>query len=227
MADIHTPHPLPSIPEFLAAMNVRQIPVGPDSPDAPHVQLQAPDGWEQLDSDAFPGTREVWLRTGSGDPTWTDNVVVLVSRLSHPTDTAAILRCAPTECRRMPDWQEISVDSTPDNEFPSVAVTGTYAGADMSFWAYNRFAVINTERDQHLIQTTITIRTDTGTTPRDGETISAGLKIKTKDPESYPSQEYSGTPRLGLSVSDTDAYLETPTPHRDRTTPSTSKWSGE
>lgn len=125
-----------SIAEYLAVLGARSIPVHADTVAAPLISLPVPPGWSEMSREFLPGAYRAWARPSEGDSTWSDNAVVLVSRLDQKVDPEALLQHAFTDSRRMPGWREIQPDSGDCVGFPSAPITGEYSVHEMELLAH-------------------------------------------------------------------------------------------
>ncbi|KZM68156.1 LpqN/LpqT family lipoprotein [Nocardia terpenica] len=189
-------HPLPSVTEYLSAVGVDCTPVQPETPGAPVVSLAVAPGWRKVARDVLPHTYGVWaLPPDAPTAEWADNAVVAVGRLSGPVDTVALLRCAFTDSRRMPGWNEISAHTSDYNGYPSAAIVGTYTIETLTFWADTRYIITGTDADRYLIQLTVTTRADTS---HAGQLIADALAIH----QSATAASHRNTPAQSNTVTD-------------------------
>jgi hypothetical protein len=117
-----------------------------------------------------PEESSKWAKAG-----WTDNAVLLVGRLSGPPDRAAVMRCAFTVSRRMPDWYELSSDADDFDGWPSAQIIGAYTVAGLTFWSCTRYMLVDYGTGPFLVQLTVTTRVHAS---RDGSAIAASLSVQ-------------------------------------------------
>lgn len=166
-----------SVAEYLAVLGARSIPVHPDTVAAPLVSFPVPLGWSEVSREVLPGAYRAWARQSEGDSTWSDNAVVLVSRLDQWVDPGALLQHAFTDSRRMPGWQEIQTDTGDCGGFPSAAITGEYSVHEMDLLAHTRYVLIDEGPVSYLLQATITVQS-VPSALSDVTRMSGGLSIR-------------------------------------------------
>ena len=169
-----------SIAEYLAVLGVRSIPVHPDTVAAPLISLPVPPGWSEMSREFLPGAYRAWARPPEGDSTWSDNAVVLVSRLDRKVDPEALLQHAFTDSQRMPGWREIQTDSGECVGFPSAAITGEYSVHEMELLAHTRYVLIDEGPVSYLLQATITAHSAPSALS-DVTGMSSGLSIRSNE----------------------------------------------
>lgn len=165
------PEQLLTIAEYLAAAEIAAEPVAPGADGAPVVSVGVPEGWQQMPAENFAGTYGVWAQ--APEDGWADNAVVLMVRLSRPVDAETLLACGFTDARRLPEWEERDTHIGRFGGYPSAAITGTYAIAPLTLWAYNRYTLIDSDTAPYLAQLTVTTRAEHDGT--DADTVVAGL----------------------------------------------------
>jgi hypothetical protein len=101
--------------------------------------------------------------------------VLMVWRMSRPVDPAAVMRCAFTDSRRLPDWQERRTKTEDRDGFPSAAISGTYTFGELSLWVSTRYLMAGTPTGQYLLQLSVTTRADDD---RDGRFIAGSLGVQ-------------------------------------------------
>ncbi|WP_067677234.1 LpqN/LpqT family lipoprotein [Nocardia miyunensis] len=156
---------LPTIGEFLAAVGATPVVVHPEYAGVPVVLLDIPGDWHEVVRDVLPNAFGAWalpaeegsVAAASG---WVENVVLMVWRLSLPVDPRAVMRCAYTDSRRLPDWVELGGDVEDYDGFPSAEISGTYTYAELSLWMSTRYLVASTPTGQYLLQLTVTTFAD-------------------------------------------------------------------
>ncbi|WP_067901138.1 LpqN/LpqT family lipoprotein [Nocardia vaccinii] len=156
---------LPTISEFLAAVGATPVVVHPEYPGVPVVLLDIPGDWHEVVREVLPNAFGAWaLPAGEGSSSeesgWVENAVLMVWRLSLPVDPRAVMRCAYTDSRRLPDWVELGGDVEDYDGFPSAEISGTYSYAGLSLWMSTRYLVASTPTGQYLLQLTVTTFAD-------------------------------------------------------------------
>ena len=173
------PEVLPTVADYLAAEGVTAVPITSDEAGAPVVSIGVPEGWAQMPAESFAGTYAVWARPPEDG--WADNAVVLMLRLSRPVTADTLLACGFTDARQLHQWHELDTHVGTFGGYPSAAITGTYLLAAATLWAYNRYAIIEHDGDQYLVQLTVTTRADHD--GADADTIVSGLAFDTPTPQ--------------------------------------------
>lgn len=177
-----------SVAEYLAVLGVRSIPVHPDTVAAPLISLPVPPGWSEMSREVLPGAYRAWARPPEGDSTWSDNAVVLVSRLDRKVDPEALLQHAFTDSRRMPGWREVQADTHDCVGFPSAAVTGEYSVHEMELLAHTRYVLIDEGSVSYLLQVTITAHSASSALS-DITRMSSGLSIRPNEDQDGQSHD--------------------------------------
>ncbi len=152
---------LPTIGEFLAAVGATPVVVHTEYPGVPVVLLDIPGDWHEVVREVLPNAFGAWALPAeagsvSEESGWVENAVLMVWRLSLPVDPRAVMRCAYTDSRRLPDWVELGSDAEDYDGFPSAAIWGTYSYAGLSLWMSTRYLVASTPTGQYLLQLTVT-----------------------------------------------------------------------
>ncbi|WP_216896278.1 LpqN/LpqT family lipoprotein [Nocardia alni] len=171
---------LPTIGELLAALGVETTPVFPETPGAPVVAVDTPEEWEEVAREYLPACYRAWALPAFEDATgpeaqWADNVVIMAWRLSRPVDSTAVMRCAYTDSRRLPQWCELGGQAREHGGFPSAAIRGTYAHGELTLWCSTRYVVVDTLDGQHLVQLTVTTLADEND---DGRYIADSVSVR-------------------------------------------------
>lgn len=156
---------LPTIGEFLAAVGATPVVVHTEYPGVPVVLLDIPGDWHEVAREVLPNAFGAWALPAeegsvSEESGWVENAVLMVWRLSLPVDPRAVMRCAYTDSRRLPDWVELGSDIEDYDGFPSAGIWGTYSYAGLSLWMSTRYLVASTPTGQYLLQLTVTIFAD-------------------------------------------------------------------
>ncbi|MBU3060915.1 LpqN/LpqT family lipoprotein [Nocardia sp. NEAU-G5] len=171
---------LPTVGEFLSAVGVAAQVVYPEHPGAPVVSLDIPYDWHEVIREVLPAAFGAWALPPEEDAPpqeagWVDNAVVMVWRMSRPVDPAAVMRCAFTDSRRLPDWQERRTKTEDCDGFPSAAISGTYTFGELSLWVSTRYLMAGTPTGQYLLQLSVTTR---AYDDRDGRFIAGSLGVQ-------------------------------------------------
>ncbi|MQY18335.1 LpqN/LpqT family lipoprotein [Nocardia macrotermitis] len=180
---------LPTIGEFLAAVGATPVVVYPEYPGVPVVLLDIPGDWHGVVREVLPNAFGAWAlpaEAGSvaAESGWVENAVLMVWRLSLPVDPRAVMRCAFTDSRRLPDWVELGGDVEDYDGFPSAEISGMYTYADLSLWMSTRYLIASTPTGQYLLQLTVT-------------TFAAGADEGTFIAESFSVQVPPARPGVG------------------------------
>ncbi|MFF3566988.1 LpqN/LpqT family lipoprotein [Nocardia jiangxiensis] len=156
---------LPTIGEFLAAVGATPVVVHPEYPGVPVVLLDIPGDWHEVVREVLPNAFGAWALPAeegsvSQESGWVENAVLMAWRLSLPVDPRAVMRCAYTDSRRLPDWVELGGDVEDYDGFPSAEISGTYTYAGLSLWMSTRYLIASTPTGQYLLQLTVTTFAD-------------------------------------------------------------------
>ncbi|MBY8860811.1 LpqN/LpqT family lipoprotein [Nocardia sp. CA2R105] len=189
--------------EYLAAVAVRTTPAYQSTAGAPVVTVEPAPGWRAVAEELIPTAYAVWALPPEEDSKWAkagwaDNSVLLVSQLSKGVDSAAVMRCAFTDSRRMPEWYELGSDIGDYEGWPSAQITGAYSVAGLTFWSCTRYVLVEYDAGPFLLQLTVTTRVDAS---RDGSAIAGSLSIQARAEEPKPGTQTSSA----LVEPDTDA----------------------
>ncbi len=205
---------LPTVAEFLAALGVvTSSPVHPDMAGTPVVSLTIPEGWREVPEELMPTAYRVWAQPpepGSkwAQANWADNAVLLVGRLSGPVDPIAVMRCAFTDSRRMPDWYELGADTAEYDQCPSAEISGAYSINGLTFWSSTRYLLKPTDTGTYLVQSTIRHRLTQDErelpSPRRSESKTRLRHRNRKLPRrpAPPSARHNPIPPVSRSISD-------------------------
>ncbi len=171
---------LPTVGEFLSAVGVTAAVVYPEHPGSPVVSLDIPYDWHEVIREVLPTAFGAWALPAEEDAPpeeagWVDNAVLMVWRMSRPVDPVAVMRCAFTDSRRLPDWREHRTRSEDRDGFPSAAISGTYSFGELSLWSSTRYLMAGTPTGQYLLQLTVTTRAEDD---RDGRFIAGSLGVQ-------------------------------------------------
>ncbi|MGF6898105.1 hypothetical protein ABIA39_008485 [Nocardia sp. GAS34] len=164
----------------MSAVGVAAQVVYPEHPGAPVVSLDIPYDWHEVIREVLPAAFGAWALPPEEDAPpeeagWVDNAVVMVWRMSRPVDPAAVMRCAFTDSRRLPDWQERRTKTEDCDGFPSAAISGTYTFGELSLWVSTRYLMAGTPTGQYLLQLSVTTR---AYDDRDGRFIAGSLGVQ-------------------------------------------------
>jgi hypothetical protein len=182
---------LPTVGELLAALGVEATPVYPEMPGVPVASLDIRDEWEEVAREWIPAAYRAWALPAFEDATgpeaqWADNAVLMVWRLSRPVDPMAVMRCAFTDSRRLPDWREFGGQARDYDGFPSAAIIGSYFHAGLTLWSFTRYLIAGTSAGQYLLQLTVTTRLDDN---KDGQHLAGSLSVGVPAP-SAPAERF-------------------------------------
>ncbi|MFF2555809.1 LpqN/LpqT family lipoprotein [Nocardia sp. NPDC058058] len=147
-----------TIAEYLAAAEIEIAPVQPGEAGTPRVELPLAASWQAVDAAMFPGAYGVYTRPPENG--WADNVVLLVGRLSKPSNPAELLESAFADARQLPDWRELGAEIADYQGFPSAAVSGTYSVDALILWVHTRYVIVPVGNYEYLVQLTVTARAD-------------------------------------------------------------------
>ncbi|WP_280449993.1 LpqN/LpqT family lipoprotein [Nocardia brasiliensis] len=141
---------------YLAACGVRYEQLRPGSTGVPTVSIVPPSPWTQVDRGYFRDVYAIWARPPIEGYGWVDNAVLVLIRLTPGADHIELLTHAVFDARRLPGWDEIYVEETRYEGYPSCLIAGTYVVDSLRLRADTRYIVIGDSGCQYLVQFTIT-----------------------------------------------------------------------
>jgi hypothetical protein len=144
-----------TLTDFLTGKGVTLEPQNPDF-KALNITLPTPTGWSLVPDPNVPNAFLVIADRSEGDPMYTSNAQVTVSKLVGDFDPREAITHGYIDSQQLSNWQSTDASLADFSGFPSSIIEGTYTFNQETLNTSRRHIIATAGRDQYLVSLMVT-----------------------------------------------------------------------